>query len=199
MRIFLAGATGVIGTRLVPLLLAEGHEVAGLTRSPEKGAIVSEMGATPVVGDVFDGDWLTGQVTDFGTEMILHELTDLPDDLAEIGAYSWNNAMIRRQGTANLLAAARSAGADKFLVQSVAWPLGGGPGDAVSDMESAVLTYGGVVLRYGQLYGPGTYHPDSPPDHPRIHVDDAARRTVDALTSESGIILLVDPADTGIG
>ncbi|HJR91715.1 MAG TPA: NAD(P)H-binding protein [Acidimicrobiia bacterium] len=192
MRIFLAGATGVIGTRLVPLLIANGHEVAGLTRSPEKTELVSEMGALPVVGDVYDGDWLAEQVNDFGTELILHELTDLPDDLAEVGAYSWNNAMVRKQGTANLLAAARLAGVDRMLAQSVAWPLGGGPGDAVSDMEQAVLAFGGVVLRYGQFYGPGTYHPDLPPDPPRIHIEEAARQTVAALDAASGILLLVD-------
>lgn len=193
MRIFLAGASGVIGSRLIPLLGAAGHEVAGLTRSPAKANLLAELGAHPVVGDVFEAEWLIDAVVAFGPEAIIHQLTDLPDDPVEIGAYSWNNAMIRRQGTANLLSAARRAGAPRFLVQSVAWPLGGGPGDAVSDMERAVLEYGGVVMRYGQFYGPGTYHPDTPPDPPRIHIDEAARQTIEALEAASGILLMVDP------
>jgi nucleoside-diphosphate-sugar epimerase len=192
MRIFLAGASGVIGSRLIPLLRAAGHEVAGLTRTPAKASLLAELGAHPVVGDVFEAEWLIDAVVAFGPDAIIHELTDLPDDPAEIGAYSWNNAMIRQQGTANLLSAARRAGAERFLVQSVAWPLGAGPGDAVSDMERAVLEYGGVVMRYGQFYGPGTYHPDTPPDPPRIQIDEAARQTIDALDAASGVLLMID-------
>lgn len=192
MKVFLAGATGVIGSRLVPLLLAAGHEVAGLSRSPEKRAALESLGVTAVIGDVFDDGWLTDEVVGFAPDMIIHQLTDLPDDRDELGAYSWTNALIRQQGTANLIGAARAAGTTRFLVQSVAWPLGGGMGDAVSDMERAVLDFGGVVLRYGQFYGPGTYHPVDPPAPPRVEIDEAARQTMEALDSPSGVILIVD-------
>jgi nucleoside-diphosphate-sugar epimerase len=195
MRIFLAGATGVIGRRLVRLLVDAGHQVAGLTRSPDKTALLEGLGAQPVVGDVFEADWLVDEIVRFRPDIIIHELTDLPDDAAEIGAHSWVNAMVRRQGTANLIVAARAAGVTRMLVQSVAWPLGGGPGDAVSDMERAVLDFGGVVLRYGQFYGAGTYHPGDPPSPPRVQIDEAARRTVEALDASSGILIVVDPED----
>lgn len=195
MKVFLAGATGVIGSRLVPLLVEAGHEVRGLSRSPGNQELLENLGATPVIGDVFEAAWLTDEIVDFRPDVIIHQLTDLPDNVEEIGSHAWANAMIRRQGTANLLAAARAAGTDRFLVQSVAWPLGGGAGDAVSDMEQAVLGFGGVVLRYGQFHGPGTFHPDALPDPPRVQIDEAARRTLAALDEPSGIVLIVDPAD----
>ena len=73
------------------------------------------------------------------------------------------NARIRREGTRNLLAAAEAAGVDRFLVQSVAWTMSGDGGAAVAEMEQMVLAVDGVVLRYGQYYGPGTYYPTEPP------------------------------------
>jgi hypothetical protein len=93
---------------------------------------------------------------------------------------------------ANLLGASGGAGVEQVLVQSVAWELPGEAGRAVEDMERAVLEAGGTVLRYGQFYGPGTYHPESPPEHPRIHLDDAARRTVEVLEFGPGIVELVE-------
>jgi uncharacterized protein YbjT (DUF2867 family) len=192
MRIFVAGATGVIGTRLVSLLVADGHEVAGMTRSPEKAAVISELGALPVVCDVFDARALTAAVTDFGPDAIFHELTDLPDDVARIAEFGPLNARIRREGTANLLAAAKAAGAAKFLAQSVAWDLPGDAGRATADLEAAVLEAGGVVLRYGQFYGPGTYHPSQVPDDPRITIDEAARRTVAALDAPAGVVVVAE-------
>jgi nucleoside-diphosphate-sugar epimerase len=138
VRIFLAGATGVIGVRLVPLLVSAGHEVAGLTRSPAKREALFELGAHAVVADVYDAAALRDAVVDFGPELVLHELTDLPDDLAKIGDGA-ANARIRREGTRNLLAAARAAEAPRFVAQSVAWELPG-PGAASRDeLEAAVL------------------------------------------------------------
>ena len=190
MRIFLAGATGVIGVRLVPLLVSAGHEVAGLTRSPAKRETLFELGAQAVVGDVYDAAALRDAVVDFGPELVLHELTDLPDDLAKIGDGA-ANARIRREGTRNLVAAARAAEAARFVAQSVAWELPG-PGAAARDeLEAAVLEVGGVVLRYGQFYGPGTYHA-TPPDPPRIQIDEAARRTVELLRAPPGIVEVVE-------
>ena len=189
MRVFLAGASGVIGVRLVPLLVATGHQVAGMTRSPGKVNLLRDLGAEPVVCDVFDLQHLARVVTEFGPDVVLHELTDLPDDAAEIRTLGSANSRMRREGTRNLLAA---AGATRTVAQSVAWPLGGDGGEAVREHEEAVLAAGGVVVRYGQFYGPGTYHPSSPPDGPRIHVDDAARRTLPLLTAPSGVVVLVE-------
>lgn len=189
MRIFLAGATGVIGVRLVPLLAAAGHEVAGMTRSSANTDRLRGLGAEPVVCDVFDADQLTRAVRSFEPDVVLHQLTDLPDDPAEIPAYGPANSRIRREGTRNLLSA---AGPARVVAQSVAWDLPGDGGEAVREHESAVLGSGGVVVRYGQFYGPGTYHPSSPPDGPRIHLDEAARRTVPLLTAPSGVVVLVE-------
>jgi len=79
MRIFLAGATGVIGVRLVPLLVADGHVVAGMTRSQEKADGLVAIGAEPVVCDVYDAEALREAVVAFGAETVIHQLTDLPD------------------------------------------------------------------------------------------------------------------------
>jgi uncharacterized protein YbjT (DUF2867 family) len=192
VRIFLAGATGVIGVRLVPLLLAGGHRVAGLTRSPEKADHLRALGAEPVVCDVFDAAALEDAVVSFRPDAVLHELTALPDDEASIPEFGEANARIRREGTRNLLAAARAAGAGRFLAQSVAWRLPGDAGAAVEALERSVLEAGGVVLRYGQFYGPGTYYEQAPPPPPRVHVDEAARRTIEALAAPSGVLEVVE-------
>lgn len=192
MRIFLAGATGVIGVRLVPLLVDAGHDVAGMTRSPGKAGLLKELGAEPVVCDVFEAERLREAVTAFRPSVVMHQLTDLPDDPARIGETAAVNARVRREGTSNLLAAARAAGAPEFIAQSVAWQLSGEGGASIADHESLVLARGGVVLRYGRFYGPGTYYERNLPEHPRVHVDDAARRTVAALGSEPGIVTIAD-------
>jgi nucleoside-diphosphate-sugar epimerase len=192
VRIFLAGASGVIGRRLVPLLVDAGHEVAAMTRSAANVDLLDELGAEPVVCDVFDAERLAGEVTAFAPEMVMHQLTDLPDDAVRIGEFGTANARVRREGTRNLLAAAGVAGAERFLAQSVAWELPGDGGAAVAEMERMVLGAGGVVVRYGQFYGPGTYHETRLPPPPRIAVDVAARRTLDLLASPSGLVTVVD-------
>ncbi|MGH3082414.1 MAG: NAD-dependent epimerase/dehydratase family protein [Gaiellaceae bacterium] len=192
MRIFLAGATGVIGVRLVRLLVAAGHEVAGMTRSPDKASLLEELGAEPVVCDVFEAEALLEAVTASRPGMVMHQLTDLPDDRARIGETTAVNARIRREGTSNLLAAARAAGAPRFIAQSVAWQLSGDGGASIAHHEGQVLASRGVVLRYGRFYGPGTYFERELPEHPRVHVDEAARRTVAALGFESGILTIAD-------
>ncbi|MFD7025715.1 NAD-dependent epimerase/dehydratase family protein [Promicromonospora sukumoe] len=192
MRIFLAGATGVIGSRLLPLLVAAGHDVAGTTRSPDRAGMIERLGGSPFVVDVYDLDTLTTAVADAKPDLVMHQLTDLPDDAAAVPARSAANSRIRTEGTANLLAAARAAGASRVLAQSIAWTPAGRD-DAVARHEAAVLDVGGVVVRYGQLYGPGTYYATETPVHPRIHVDDAARRTVPLLEATSGIVVLADP------
>jgi nucleoside-diphosphate-sugar epimerase len=192
MRIFLAGASGVIGQRLIPRLVADGHAVAGLTRTPAKADRVRELGAEPVVCDVFELEALTRTVVTFGPDAVVDELTDLPDDperVAELGAA---NSRIRREGTRNLLAAARAANVLRFISQSVAWSLPGDAGAAAEEHERIVLQQGGVVLRYGRFYGPGTYFETAKPEPPRIHVDQAAARTVRALDAPSGVFVIAD-------
>jgi uncharacterized protein YbjT (DUF2867 family) len=190
MRVFLAGATGVLGVRLVPLLLAAGHRVAGMTRSQPE--LVARLGAEPVVCDVYDAEALAGAVRGFAPELVLNELTDLPDEVERLEASRAANRRMRTEGTRNLLAAAGDA---RTIAQSTAFPAEG-----AVEHERLVLTAGGVILRYGRLYGPGTWHSDRLPPPPRIHVDEAARRTVDALDTPSGTIVeLVEPAGAARG
>jgi uncharacterized protein YbjT (DUF2867 family) len=192
VRIFLAGATGVIGVRLVPLLVAAGHDVIGMTRTPDKLRGLEDAGAVGVLCDVFDATSLTVAVAASRPDVVMHQLTDLPDDLADIALFGPGHARIRREGTANLLAAAEAAAVPKVIAQSVAWELAGDAGRAVEDLEAAVLAYPGVVLRYGQFHGPGTYHATARPDGPRIQIDAAAARTVDHLDAQPGIVTIVD-------
>lgn len=194
MRIFLAGATGVIGSRLLPLLVAAGHDVTGTTRSAKRAGMIEKAGGAPVVVDVYDVEALTAAVVESRPELVMHQLTDLPDDAAEIPARAGANSRMRTEGTANLLAAALAAGGARMLAQSIAWTPPG-RGEAVAWHEAAVLDAGGVVVRYGQFYGPGTYYETKPPAHPRIHVIDAAQRTVPLVEAASGVVVLADPED----
>ncbi len=193
MRIFVAGASGVIGTRLLPLLAAAGHEVAGMTRSPGKIDGLEALGAEPVLCDVYDAEALRAAVVRFRPDSVMHQLTDLPDDAAEIPELSARNDRMLSEGTRNVVAAAQAAEAARILAQSIAWELPGDRGATYREHERAVLdTAGGVVIRYGQLYGPGTYFETEPPPPPRIQVDDAARRTVPILNAPPGVVELVD-------
>ncbi len=192
MRIFVAGASGVIGVRLVQLLAADGHEIAAMTRSPERADTLRALGAEPVVCDVYEKNTLIAAVVAFAPDAVVHQLTDLPDDAREIRTLGPANARMRREGTDNLLAAAHAAEASRVLAQSVAWRLDGEPGAAVRHLERATLDAGGVVLRYGRFYGPGTYHEHEPPPPPRVQIDEAARRTVVALDAPSGVLEIVD-------
>jgi nucleoside-diphosphate-sugar epimerase len=161
-----------------------------MTRSYANGATLRALGAEPVVCDVFDAARVRHTVTDFAPDLLMHQLTDLPDDAARIRESGGANARIRREGTRNLLAAAAAAGVDRFFAQSVAWTIPGDGGAAVAEMEEMVLAADGVVLRYGQFYGPGTYHQSEPPPPPRIHVDDAAARTAGLLGAQPGIVTI---------
>ncbi len=192
MRIFVAGATGVIGRQLVPLLIGDGHRVAGMTRTPAHAGLLTDAGAEPVVCDVYDREALVEAVGRFRPQAIIHQLTDLPDDPDRLAEYAERNLRIRTEGTANLLAAARAAGVGTILVQSIAWEVPGERGAAMERFERLVLEAGGVVVRYGQLYGTGTFYESEPPDPPRINVADAARRTIPLLTAPSGIVVLTD-------
>jgi nucleoside-diphosphate-sugar epimerase len=198
MRIFVAGAAGVIGRRMLPLLLQDGHTVIGTTRSRDKAAEIAAAGAEPVVVDVFDAPALSEAVRAARPEVVVHQLTDLPEQLdpATLAAVLSRNARIRIEGTRNLTNAALAAGARRMVAQSIAFIYAPGPephretdplmpddgefGETilgVRGLEDAVTgTPGlvGLVLRYGRLYGPGTWT-ETAPDGMPLHVDAAAQ------------------------
>jgi nucleoside-diphosphate-sugar epimerase len=193
MRIYVAGASGVIGSRLVPLLVGAGHTVGAMTRSADKADRLASVGAQPIVCDVFDRPALTAAVRAFSPDVLLHELTDLPDALDNLPEDSALNARIRADGTRNLIDALEGPGHSKIVAQSVAWTMPPGlEADAVASLEEAVLAADGVVLRYGFFYGPGTYFEGGLPPAPHVHIDAAAARTIEALDAPSGIITIVD-------
>jgi nucleoside-diphosphate-sugar epimerase len=205
VRIFLAGASGAIGRRLTPLLLAAGHEVTGSTRQADTARQLNAAGIHAVVVDVFDAAALRDAVVKTRPEIVIHQLTDLPrviEDEAQLAASYPRNARIRTEGTRNLIAAARATSARRFIVQSVAFayapgaephseadPLNVSEGpravivSAAADMERQVLASGmeAIVLRYGFFYGPGTWHAD-PIRKPPLHIDAAAQATLLAVT-----------------
>lgn len=192
-RVFLAGASGVIGQRLIPLLVNAGHTVGGMTRSASKTDLLTQLGAEPIVVDVFDRDALIAAVSEFKSDIILNELTDLPDDVNKIGDHADLNARIRTEGNQNIIDAARASGSPKILAQTVAWELPDGPdARAVKQLKSSVLAEGGVVLSYGQFYGPGTYNEDQIPADPRVQIDRAAERTVELLDAPTGVVVITD-------
>jgi nucleoside-diphosphate-sugar epimerase len=183
MRIFVAGATGALGRRLVPLLVAGGHQVTAMTRSPAKADGLRAAGAEPVVADALDREAVLVAVTAARPEVVVHQLTELAGvtNLRKFDAGFAATNRLRTEGTDHLLAAARAAGTRRFVAQSFAgWPFAriGGPIkteddpldpdppaelrrtlDAIRQLEAAVLGAQGIeglVLRYGGFYGPGT-------------------------------------------
>jgi len=203
MRIFLAGAAGAIGRRLVPLLVRAGHEVTGTTRSQEKANALQGQGAIPVIVDVFDAAALNAAVAAAKPEIVMHQLTDLSaQNMAEARE---RNARIRVEATPILVNAAKAVGARRVVAQSIAFVYAPGrepldefaplnlrsedssarrSAEGVAALEKAVLeTPGieGVVLRYGRLYGPGTWSETASGKAP-LHVDAAAHAALLALT-----------------
>jgi nucleoside-diphosphate-sugar epimerase len=217
MRVFLAGAAGAIGRRLVPLLLRAGHEVTGTTRSAATATELARAGVVPAVLDVFDAPALMAAVGAAKPAVVIHQLTDLPRQFDEvrIAASYPKNARIRIEGTRNLIAAAQAAPARRFIVQSIAFAYAGGgephpetdplnladPARAVTvkgaaDMERQALSASGldaIVLRYGLLYGPGTWREASSGQKPALHVDAAAHAALLALTrGAAGVYNIAD-------
>jgi nucleoside-diphosphate-sugar epimerase len=172
-----------------PLGISEVAEITGITahtlRYYERIGLV-ETDRDAAGRRVYDRDAL-GRIA---ADVVVDELTDLPDREDELLDHPERNIRIRREGTRNLLDASRDV--PRFLVQSVAWELAGERGEAVAELERMVLERGGVVIRYGQLYGPGTFYEGEPPDPPRVHVDEAARRTAELLDAPSGVVTVVD-------
>jgi uncharacterized protein YbjT (DUF2867 family) len=187
-RVFVAGASGLIGVRLIALLVDAGYDVAGLTRTPAKAELLAAAGAQPVVADALDREALVRAMRAFAPDLVLHQLTDLPDDAAQLPASAHAHARLLREGTRNLLDAAGTA---RVVAQSIAWKAEGETGRAYEELEAAVLGAGGGVVRFGQFYGPGTYYPDQPPDPPRIHIDAAARRAFEAMDA-TGVVTAVE-------
>jgi nucleoside-diphosphate-sugar epimerase len=232
VRVFVAGATGAIGRRLVPLLVEAGHEVTGLTRSPGRVGALSQQGAEGVVGDALDAAALREAVAQARPEVIVSELTDIPQQLnpRHYERQMAGNDRLRVEGTHNLLAAAEGA---RVVAQSISFAVRPVPHrptteedplwldapapfrrsvQAVASLEEQVTGAGGVVLRYGYFYGPGTsYGADAAiaglvrrrrfpivgggtAVWSFIHVDDAARATVAALDPQlaAGVYNVVD-------
>jgi nucleoside-diphosphate-sugar epimerase len=236
MRVFLAGASGAIGRRLVPLLKSAGHQVTGMTRSPAKADALRAMGAEPAIADALDADAVREAVAAAHPDAVIHELTALPQriDPRRIERDFELNDRLRSEGTRILVAAAQHAGAQRIVAQSIAFTYAPGPAGtvhtesdrllgegapkafartatAVTELERTVLAAGGVVLRYGYFYGPGSAisrEGSMGEDLARrrmpivgsgggvwsfIHIDDAASATVAALSrGRSGAYNIVD-------
>ena len=169
MKVFLAGATGVIGRPLVKLLREAGHAVTGTTRSPGKAAAIEALGASAMVVDAFDAAALTQAVAAARPEVVIHQLTDLPDtmDPARRAAVLEANARLRIEGTRNLMAAAQASGARRVV--------------ALENAVTQTPGIDGVVLRYGRLYGPGTWFAERSGPGP-LSTDAAAHAALLAVT-----------------
>ncbi|TIT67134.1 MAG: NAD(P)-dependent oxidoreductase [Mesorhizobium sp.] len=216
-RIFLAGASGAIGQRLIPQLLAAGHQVTGTTRNADRAAKLGTLGVEPAVVDVFDADALSRAMRAARPDIVVHQLTDLPAGLdpSRMAEAVVGNARIREEGTRNLVAAAVASGVRRMVAQSIAWafapgsephaeadPLDSGASGnrgisvgGVIALETAVLNapFAGIVLRYGQLYGPGT-GADTPAGASPLHVDAAAYAALLALDKGApGIFNITEP------
>ncbi len=236
MKVFVAGASGALGRPVVRQLVAAGHEVTGMTRREERMEEIRAAGATPVKCNVFRLPELHNALHKARPEVVVHLLTSLPPrlDYRDKDALEPTNR-VRSEGTRNLLAAAKAAGARRLIAESVAFfytPEGGWVKDeeaplfldapppfgtaaaALADLERQVLDaegMEGVVLRYGWLYGPGTYYAGdgslTEDAHKRkapvvgkgtgtfsfIQVEDAAAATVAALErGASGAYNVVD-------
>jgi nucleoside-diphosphate-sugar epimerase len=236
MRVFVAGGTGVIGRRLVPQLIAAGHQVTATTRRAEKAELLRSLGATPAVLDALDPEAVMAAVRAVAPDVVMNQLTELPPrwDPRKLGPWYARTSRLRVEGTRHLLAACRAAGARRFVYQSIAFmyvlrgpwvvdedapiavhapePFGAAIRATMEGERLALEAEGveGVVLRYGQLYGPGTYYaPDG--DFARqarrrgipivgrgdgvfsfLHVDDAASAAGCAVTRGRGVYNVVD-------
>jgi 2-alkyl-3-oxoalkanoate reductase len=216
MKVFVAGASGAIGRPLVRQLLAAGHEVTGMTRREENAEAIRAAGANAVVCDVFDAAALESAIRAAAPEVVIHELTSLPPRLdykAKQDPLAPTNRL-RSEGTGNLIAAAQAAGAPRLIAESVAFfyvPEGdwvkeedapafgeapgpfGEAGKALAALERQVTGaegLEGVVLRYGWLYGPGTYY-----DRNGSQTEDFHKRRMPIVGKGSGIFSFIQVED----
>lgn len=206
MNVFLAGASGVIGRRLCVLLRKAGHDVVGTTRSETNAAALRTLGVTPAIVDVYDAKAVLKAMAAAQPDVLVHQLTDLPDvvDPSKLQQMREANARLRREGTRNLINACEVLKVKRVIAQSIAWVYAPGMkpyreddaldlnpvnGDTVSiggvvALEDAVTKTPGIdglVLRYGRLYGPGTWT-EKPQGTGPLHVDAAAQAALLALT-----------------
>ena len=145
MRVFLAGATGAIGRRLVPLLLADGHRVTGMVRSHERAEPVRALGAEPAIADALDADAVRAAVQAAQPEAVIHELTSLPRriDPRKLERDFALNDRLRSEGTRHLVEAAQAAGASRIVAQSIAFAYAPGPpSEAIHTIDVACLDEG---------------------------------------------------------
>jgi 2-alkyl-3-oxoalkanoate reductase len=219
MRIFVAGATGALGKQLVPQLVANGHDVVGMTRTESKQDEVRSLGARPAVADALDADAVAQAVAEAEPEVIVHQLTALSGslDMRKIDQFFATTNRLRTEGTDHLLAAGRAVGARRFVAQSFAgWPFARTDGPvksetdpldpnppramrealaAIRHLEDAVTGadwIDGIVLRYGGFYGPGT----SLSSDPRSEISENVRkRKFPVVGSGAGLWSFVHIAD----
>jgi nucleoside-diphosphate-sugar epimerase len=235
MRVFVAGGTGVVGRRLVPQLVARGHQVTATTTSAAKLDLLAQLGAAGVVMDGLDAASVGEAVAAAQPDTIVHEMTAISPahagkpDIKHIDRWFAGTNRLRTEGTDHLLAAAEAAGVAHFAAQGYAswngirtggWvkteedPLDPGEGTimhavaaAIRHVEDAVLGAGGVVVRYGGLYGPGATDDQVELVRKRqfplvgrgtgysswVHLDDAASATVLAVEQKAtGVFDVVD-------
>jgi nucleoside-diphosphate-sugar epimerase len=237
VRVFVAGASGVIGRRLVPKLVAAGHEVTGTTRKQASTAVIEAAGAKAAICDALDAVAVERAVAEAAPEVIVSQLTSLPEeyDLALRKIDYGPTNRVRVEGGRNLISAGRKAGARRYVSQSIAFiyepegdwvkeedaaPFFSAPGPLAAGVKPTLTSerealaaerMEGLVLRYGQFYGPGTYFDrgGSIAEQVRkrraprvgkgtgvfsfIHVDDAADATVAAVErGAAGIYNVVD-------
>jgi nucleoside-diphosphate-sugar epimerase len=209
VNVFLAGASGAIGRRLVPLLLSDGHRVYGLTRDPARARELEQRGVRAIVGDVYDARALRAAVASANPEVVIHQLTDLPqspNDRGDAAALA-RNARVREEGTKHLVDAALAASATRIVAQSLAFAYAAGPephaeDDPLDRSRSSVITLerltlaspplAGTVLRFGSFYGPGTWFEEATGNVP-CHVDAAAWATLLAIQcSATGIFNIAE-------
>jgi nucleoside-diphosphate-sugar epimerase len=216
MRVFVAGASGAIGRSLVPQLVAAGHDVTGTTRSEQRAEAIHAAGARAAVCDALDAEALRAAVVEAAPDVVVHELTALPDrlDPRDKHLYDATNR-VRRDGTVNLLTAARAARARRFICQSIAFaytpgrrpqvmgedaplfltapaPFGAAV-RVIAEMERAVLDaerIDALVLRYGWFYGPGTHF-----GHDGAIADDVRRRRFPVIGKGIGLFSFVHVDD----
>jgi 2-alkyl-3-oxoalkanoate reductase len=217
MRVFIAGATGVIGRRLATRLVLAGHDVVGMTRTAAKCTDLRKMGVQPVVVDAFNDEAVISAIVASRPEVVVNQLTDLPRDykIRKLRPYFERTGRLRLEGGCILLEAARRAGARRFVAQSVAFmykvtgeqvvteasaefaedaPAPFGPAaTATHAAEELVLRapdLEALVLRYGVLYGPGTHlAPDG------SFARDARRRALPVIGSGEGLTSFVHVDD----
>ncbi len=233
MRVFVAGATGAIGRPLVEQLIRQGHQVTAMVRSADAGDPLRRLGADAVQADAFDRDGVRRALAQAEADAVIDELTSLPKDISQLGAALRADSRLRIEGGGNLFAAAEALGVKRYLQQSSGFYLAARDGladetapmriDAPGGTGASATMYAelerrvrassrvrGTALRYGFLYGPGTWYwsDGSAADQARrgelavlaggtalwsfVHVDDAAAATVAALTAEPGTYNVVD-------